>query len=76
MKSIATLGPEGSSSWQAAKQFNPDDEIKLYPNTSSVIKAFTEKDFPEPRPPLTIKYLLSLSTIGIYFFFTLINELY
>ena len=23
MKSIATLGPEGSSSWQAAKQFDP-----------------------------------------------------
>jgi len=44
MKSIATLGPEGSSSWQAAKQFDPDAEIKLYPNTSSVIKAFTEKD--------------------------------
>ena len=44
MKSIATLGPEGSSSWQAATQFDPDAEIKLYPNTSSVIKAFSEKD--------------------------------
>jgi prephenate dehydratase len=42
MKSIATLGPEGSSSWQAAKQFDPDAEVKLYPNTPSVIKAFTE----------------------------------
>ncbi|MBE9519863.1 MAG: prephenate dehydrogenase/arogenate dehydrogenase family protein [Proteobacteria bacterium] len=43
MKSIATLGPEGSSSWQAAKQFAPDAEIKLFPNTPAVIKAFTEK---------------------------------
>ena len=43
MKSIATLGPEGSSSWQAVKQFDPDADIKLYPNTSSVIRAFTEK---------------------------------
>ncbi len=43
MKSIATLGPEGSSSWQAARQFDPDAEIVLFPNTSSVIKAFTEK---------------------------------
>jgi len=44
MKSIATLGPEGSSSWQAAKKFDPDAEIKRYPNTASVIKAFTEKE--------------------------------
>jgi len=43
MKSIATLGPEGSSSWQAAKKFMPDAEIKLFPNTPAVIKAFTEK---------------------------------
>jgi chorismate mutase/prephenate dehydratase len=43
MKSIATLGPSGSSSWQAAKEFAPDAEIKFFPNTPSVIKAFTEK---------------------------------
>jgi prephenate dehydratase/prephenate dehydrogenase len=43
MKSIATLGPEGSSSWQAAKRYTPDAEIKLFPNTPSVIKAFLEK---------------------------------
>ena len=43
MTSIATLGPEGSSSWQAARQFDPDAEIKLFPNTPSVIRAFTEK---------------------------------
>ena len=44
MKSIATSGPEGSSSWQAARLFDPDAEIKLYPNISSVIKAFTGKE--------------------------------
>jgi prephenate dehydratase/prephenate dehydrogenase len=44
MKSIATLGPEGSSSWQAAKQFDPDAEIKLYLNTPAVIEAFTDKE--------------------------------
>jgi prephenate dehydratase/prephenate dehydrogenase len=44
MKSIATLGPEGSSSWQAAKKVDPDAEIKIYPNTASVIKGFAEKE--------------------------------
>ena len=43
MKSIATLGPEGSSSWQAAKKFDPDAEIMLFPNSPSVIMAFAEK---------------------------------
>ena len=43
MKSIATLGPEGSSSWQAAKQYDTEAAIKLFPNTPSVIKAFLEK---------------------------------
>ena len=44
MKSIATLGPEGSSSWQAAKHFDPDADIKFFPNTPSVIKAFLDKE--------------------------------
>jgi prephenate dehydratase/prephenate dehydrogenase len=43
MKSIATLSPEGSSSWQAAKQYDPDAKIILFPNTPSVIKAFAER---------------------------------
>ena len=43
MKSIATLGPEGSSSWQAARQYDAEAAIKLFPNTPSVIKAFLEK---------------------------------
>ena len=42
MKSIATLGPVGSSSWQAAERFGHDAAIKIFPNTSSVIKAFLE----------------------------------
>ncbi len=44
MKSIATLGPEGSSSWQAARQFDSDAAIHLFPNTPAVIRAFTEKE--------------------------------
>jgi prephenate dehydratase/prephenate dehydrogenase len=44
MKSIATLGPEGSSSWQAAKKIAPEATIKLFPNTPSVIKAFLVKE--------------------------------
>jgi len=43
MKSIATLGPAGSSSWQAAERFDHDAAIKIFPNTSSVIKAFLEQ---------------------------------
>jgi len=43
MKSIATLGPEGSSSWQASRKFDPAAEIRLFPNTPSVINAFLEK---------------------------------
>jgi prephenate dehydratase/prephenate dehydrogenase len=43
MNSIATLGPEGSSSWQAARQYDTDAEVKLFPNTPSVINAFLEK---------------------------------
>ncbi len=44
MISIATLGPEGSSSWQAARQFDPEAVINIFPNTPSVIKAFTAKE--------------------------------
>jgi prephenate dehydratase/prephenate dehydrogenase len=43
MRSIATLSPEGSSSWQAAKHFDPEAEIILFPNTPSVIRAFLDK---------------------------------
>ena len=32
-----------------------------------------EKDFPEPRPPVTIKYLESACVIGLYFLFTSIT---
>jgi prephenate dehydratase len=43
MKSIATLGPAGSSSWQAAERFDHNADIKIFPNTSSVIKAFLDQ---------------------------------
>ena len=43
MRSIATLSPEGSSSWQAAKHFDPEAEIILFPNTPSAIRAFLDK---------------------------------
>jgi prephenate dehydratase/prephenate dehydrogenase len=31
MKTIATLGPQGSHAWQAARQYDPHAEIKLFP---------------------------------------------
>ena len=40
MVSIATLGPEGSHAWQAARRYNPDATIKLFPNLTAVFKAF------------------------------------
>lgn len=40
MVSIATIGPEGSHAWQAARQYNPDATIKLFPNLTAVFKAF------------------------------------
>ncbi|MFC1523166.1 prephenate dehydratase domain-containing protein [Thermodesulfobacteriota bacterium] len=43
MTSIATLGPEGSHAWQAARQYNPDAAIQLYPKIGAVIEAFLKK---------------------------------
>jgi prephenate dehydratase/prephenate dehydrogenase len=40
MVSIATLGPEGSHAWQAARQYKPDATITLYPNLAAVFTAF------------------------------------
>lgn len=42
MVSIATIGPEGSNAWQAARQYNPDATIRLFPNLPTVFNAFTE----------------------------------
>jgi chorismate mutase/prephenate dehydratase len=39
MKTIATLGPEGSHALEAAKHYNPEAEIKLYPLIPAVLDA-------------------------------------
>ncbi|OGR06249.1 MAG: prephenate dehydratase [Deltaproteobacteria bacterium RIFOXYD12_FULL_53_23] len=44
MVSIATIGPEGSHAWQAARQYNPEATIRLYPNLAAVFKAFTNRE--------------------------------
>jgi len=43
MVSIATIGPEGSHAWQAARRYSPDATIKLFPNLAAVFKAFAEQ---------------------------------
>ncbi len=40
MSVIATLGPEGSHAWQAARQYSPDAEIRLYTQIQSAVDAF------------------------------------
>ena len=47
MKTIATLGPEQSLSWQAARHYLSDAEIRLYPHVKALLAAFTagETDF-------------------------------
>ncbi|WP_310599784.1 prephenate dehydratase domain-containing protein [Desulfobulbus sp.] len=40
MKSIATLGPEHSQSWQAAVQYDNEAEIRLYPHVKALLDAF------------------------------------
>ncbi|MDR2550577.1 MAG: prephenate dehydrogenase/arogenate dehydrogenase family protein [Desulfobulbus sp.] len=40
MKSIATLGPEHSQSWQAAVQYDNKAEIRLYPHVKALLDAF------------------------------------
>ncbi|MFA6500051.1 MAG: prephenate dehydratase domain-containing protein, partial [Desulfurivibrionaceae bacterium] len=44
MVSIATIGPEGSHAWQAARQYNPDATIRLFPNLTAVFKAFAAQE--------------------------------
>jgi len=41
MKTVATIGPERSHAWQAAKRYAPDAEIRLYPHTRALIEAFS-----------------------------------
>ncbi len=40
MKTIATLGPEHSQSWQAAVQYDSEAEIRLYPHVKALLDAF------------------------------------
>lgn len=42
MVTIATLGPEGSHSWQAARQYDPSAELLLLPSPAAVLRAFSE----------------------------------
>jgi len=44
MVSIATIGPEGSHAWQAARQYDPAAIIKLFPNLTAVFKAFAAQE--------------------------------
>lgn len=44
MVSIATIGPEGSHAWQAARQYSPAATIKLFPNLTAVFKAFAAQE--------------------------------
>ena len=42
MTIIATLGPVGCDSYQAARQYLPDAEILLFNRVSDILHAFTE----------------------------------
>jgi prephenate dehydratase/prephenate dehydrogenase len=42
MTTIATLGPEGSPAWQAARLYDPDAEIKLYTLIPTLTRAFLD----------------------------------
>lgn len=42
MTTIATLGPENSLDWQAARQFRPEADLITFANTSGLINAFAQ----------------------------------
>jgi chorismate mutase/prephenate dehydratase len=42
MATIATIGPEGSQSWQAARRYRPEARVLLFAGVSEVIRAFDE----------------------------------
>lgn len=42
MVSIATIGPQGSHAWQAARQYNPQADIETHPHMSGVFEAFAK----------------------------------
>lgn len=45
MITIATLGPENSHAWQAAKRYAPNARIIACPHTSALINGFSRGDF-------------------------------
>ena len=44
MVTIATMGPSGSNSVLAAKQYDPEADLKLYPKLSDCLDAFKRKE--------------------------------
>jgi chorismate mutase / prephenate dehydratase len=40
MKTIATLGPEQSQSWQAAVHYDGNAAIRTYPHVGALLAAF------------------------------------
>jgi prephenate dehydratase/prephenate dehydrogenase len=52
MKTIATLGPQGSHALLAAQQYNPDAEIKLYPLIPTVLDALQSGEADEALIPV------------------------
>ena len=44
MVSIATIGPQGSHAWLAARQYNAEAEIKLYPHLAAVFTAIDHQE--------------------------------
>jgi len=44
MTIVATLGPKNSHAWQAAEQYAPKADIKLYPHTSALIDGFVRDE--------------------------------
>ena len=67
MVSIATIGPEGSHAWQAARRYNPAATIKLFPNLTAVFKAFAAQ-IPDrsfgPNLSYSAPYNIYLSGMG------------
>jgi len=44
MVSIATIGPEGSHAWQAARRYKPAADIKVFPHLTAAFEAFERKE--------------------------------
>ncbi len=49
---LGTLGPEQSHAWQAATQYAPQAEIKLYPHSSRLLDAFIAQEVDQIVTPV------------------------